>query len=188
MTIGKLAEVLLLSGAMKSPSLPHLLSLFGLFALSACLQSASPSVAKLHSQSAGPLSVADSKSEKSARSCDGSEGRAKLSDIGDGADALFQILITDLGDLNTIHERADRLAQLELEFQAAFPGDCRTYGITAENTATRQDRLLALAKETDPEIIRALAKELWDLFNPNVEVHGDVGANSGNPFVVATGT
>ncbi|MBS1963490.1 MAG: hypothetical protein JST04_14840 [Bdellovibrionales bacterium] len=167
---------------MKTSKLLPLLAVVGLSTLSACLQAASSTGPRLlHSQSAGPLSIADSK-ENLGKTCDSAEGKTALSDIGEGADALFQILITDIGDLNTIHERADHLATLELEFQTAFPGDCRKYGITVENTATRQDRLLALAKETDPDVVRALAKELWDLFNPNLEVHGDVGTNSGNPF------
>lgn len=149
--------------------------------MSACLQPTSPGGPKLRAQGAGPITaIAGDESKSSA--CRTGAGRANLSEIDEGAEALFQILQTDAEDLNTVHERANRLAELEKKYAEAFAIDCAGVGPSAEKTAKRIEKLTTLARETDSSVIQAIASQLWDLFNPNLHGRDANGAIDGNPF------
>ena len=162
--------------------IPLSLSSMMLITMSACVQPTSDQQSKLMKQSAGPQKLHSERDDATATPvCRTVEGSANLSEIGEGAEALFQILLTDPEDLTTVHERANRLVELEQIFSDRYALDCKGAGLSTENTSLRIEKLSALAKETDPEIIRVLAKDIWDLFNPNIETRSDEGTSSANP-------
>jgi hypothetical protein len=193
-----LAEELLSWGAMKNiknRSFCVFGSALGLLALSACVQpesSATTSKQRLLSQSAGPLTISSDQTAKKDSTtsettstdsfCKTSEGNESLSQIGDGAEALFQILQTDPSDQSTIHERASHLVGIETAYSKNFVTDCAASGLTAENTTSRIEKLTQLSTETDAAVIHALARDTWDLFNPNINFSTDGMKSSPNPF------
>lgn len=133
--------------------------------LSACLQPASTSPVTVRPQTAGPLALDGDRTGDREPICRTEESAELLSKIDDAAEALFQILKTDADDLNTVHERATRLAEYEREYSENFSADCAGPRLTSENIALRIEKLVALANETDAAVIQSLAALLWDLYH-----------------------
>jgi hypothetical protein len=158
------------------------LFLFAFAALSACVQPASTAPKSSRAQTAGPVMIEGDRTASAIGGCKTEAGNDQLAKISEGADALFQILKTDAGDLTTVHSRAFSLAQLEQDFAESFASACIGPGLTEKNTSDRIEKLGALGKETDADVIHKLAAELWDLFNPNVAITSDGGESSPNPF------
>jgi hypothetical protein len=171
---------------MKNYKLP-LLSLIGLLGMSACLQAESTRVTSARATSAGPQSIISSGDQSkvvpaTANCSDTPEKKDALSKLNEGADALFQILTTDPNDLTTVHSRAYALLDLESEYSRNFIESCLADGQTTSGMALEIDKTTGLSKETDSSVIHALAKDLWDLFNPNISISSDGGVSSPNPF------
>jgi hypothetical protein len=154
----------------------------GLLAFSACVQPASTAPKANRPQTAGPVTIEGDRTASAVGGCKTREGNDHLAKIEEGAEALFQILQTDANDLTTVHERAFALAQLEQDYSESFASACVGPGLSDQNTADRIDRLNALGNETDEAVIRALAAQIWDLFNPNAAITSDGGESSPNPF------
>jgi hypothetical protein len=156
------------------------LSMIGLLTLSACVQPASRSATHPVSKTADPLLVTGDQAG-SIGGCQTSDANELLAEIGDGADALFQILTTDPGDLNTVHERANHLSELEQNYVENFAGTCSGSALNPQNISDRIEKLNALGAETDSTVIHALAAQIWNLFNSNIDISSDDGSSS-NPF------
>lgn len=157
-----------------------------LFVFSACVQPASTSVSPARAQSAGPVTI---ESDRTAHAAGGSKPQERndhLAQIEEKAEALFQILLTDPNDLNTVHSRAFALAQLEQEYAESFAVACVDPGLSEQSIADRIDKLNALGNETDGAVIHALAAQIWDLFNPKAAIADVDGKSSPNPFIETT--
>ncbi len=169
-------------------------SLVAFLALSACIQPSSTNAKASRAQTAGPQTIADTSTKDPknspatkdkttvATACTTTDGNTALAQIGEGGDALFQILMTDPNDLTTVRNRAESLLTLETEYSANFIESCAATGLTDENTSARIQKLTALSTETDAVVIHTLASQIWDLFNPNISIQSDGGTSSPNPF------
>jgi len=156
-----------------------------LVAFSACVQPASTASKASRPQTAGPVTIEGDRTASAVGGCKTREGNDHLAKIEEEAEALFQILLTDANDLNTVHRRAFALAQLEQDYAESFAAACVGPGLSEQNTSDRIEKLNALGNETDASVIRALAAQIWNLFNPTIAITSDGGESSPNPFAEA---